>query len=329
MNDIDLIVPWVDGNDPVWQKTRADFLGLDGDNRIIRYRDWGLMKYWFRGVEKYLPWVRKIHFVTFGHMPEGIKKDHPKLNIVNHKDYIPEEYLPTFSSHVIEMNFFRIKDLSEQFIYANDDMFFLRPLNSEFFFKDGLPVDCAIQNILQFKRADGIDPIVANDLLNINMNFSKNSVIKNNISKWFSPKYGIKGILKNLYLMPIFNYTGFVDSHIPYSFLKSTMLEVYQKCEPAFLNTFSHPIRTRDDINQWLFRYWQFATGRFSPGKPNRGKLLIIGDNDAEIKRAITNQSVPMICISDDIEDIDFEKEKQFLIDCFETILPEKSSFEI
>ena len=31
-------------------------------NNEVRYRDWQNLKYWFRAVEKYAPWVRKIHF---------------------------------------------------------------------------------------------------------------------------------------------------------------------------------------------------------------------------------------------------------------------------
>ena len=55
---IDIVVPWVDGNDTNWQKEKFQYMQAnDGDLRIIRYRDWGLMKYWFRGVEKSLPWI--------------------------------------------------------------------------------------------------------------------------------------------------------------------------------------------------------------------------------------------------------------------------------
>lgn len=325
---IDLIVPWVNGGDPDWQREKARFSGAGGDQRIIRYRDWGLMKYWFRGVEKFLPWVRKIHFVTWGHLPEKLYTENPKLHIIRHSEYIPAKYLPTFSANVIEMNFFRIEELSECFIYANDDMFFLRPLEERFFFRNDLPVDAAIQNVLQFTRSDGIDGMVKNDLLSLNLHFKKHEAIAANKRKWFSPVYGA-GMLKNLYLHPFGNFTGFIDTHLPYAYLKSTFREVYDTCTEKLEETFSHKIRTQEDVNQWLCRYWQFASGKFSPGKPNRGRFLVIGKDDAEIERIVSTGAVPMICLSDDEETIDFEKEKQFLTDCFERLLPEKSSFEI
>lgn len=59
--DIDFVVLWVDGSDPVWQAEKAKYQGktLDDSNAPNRFRDWGLMPYWFRAVEKFAPWVRK------------------------------------------------------------------------------------------------------------------------------------------------------------------------------------------------------------------------------------------------------------------------------
>ena len=68
-----------------------------------------------------------------------LNTENPKLTVVNHKDYIPEEYLPTFSSHPIELNLHRIKGLSEQFVYFNDDTFIINAMQPEDFFKKGLP----------------------------------------------------------------------------------------------------------------------------------------------------------------------------------------------
>lgn len=127
---IDFVIPWVDGNDPKWktEKDKYSPTKADESNSANRYRDWGLLPYWFRAVEKYTPWVNKIYFVTWGHIPGFLNTEHEKLKIVNHKDYIPVEYLPTFSSHVIEANLHRIPGISEHFVYFNDDTFILRPM---------------------------------------------------------------------------------------------------------------------------------------------------------------------------------------------------------
>ena len=141
--DIDVVVLWVDGNDPAWQAEKQKYSGkkTDDNNAAHRFRDWGLMQYWFRGIETFLPWVRKVHFVTWGHLPPFLNTDQPKLHIVRHEDYMPKDALPTFSSRALEANIHRIPGLAEHFIYCNDDMFFTRPLKAEQFFdeKTGLP----------------------------------------------------------------------------------------------------------------------------------------------------------------------------------------------
>ncbi len=89
---IDFVIIWVDGSDVEWKKERAVYdksIKDDADNGDHRYRDWNNLKYWFRGVEKFAPWVRKIHFITWGHLPKWLDISHPKLHLVRHEDYIP------------------------------------------------------------------------------------------------------------------------------------------------------------------------------------------------------------------------------------------------
>ena len=98
MDKIDFVIPWVDGNDPAWiaqrKKYQPDTRDDDGESR---YRDWENLQYWFRGVEKFAPWVNKVYFLTWGHVPVWLDTSNPKLQIVRHEDYIPKDYLPTFS----------------------------------------------------------------------------------------------------------------------------------------------------------------------------------------------------------------------------------------
>ena len=126
MNEkIDFVIMWVDGSDPKWlqEKNKYSTNKIDVDDAINRYRDMGTLKYWFRSVEKYTPWVNKIHFITCGHLPDWLNTNNPKLNIVKHEDYIPKEYLPTFSANPIELNLHRINELEEKFVLFNDEIF--------------------------------------------------------------------------------------------------------------------------------------------------------------------------------------------------------------
>lgn len=328
VNVIDLVIPWVDGNDPAWQAEKAGYVSpAGGDDRALRYRSWDTLRYLFRGIEKNLPWVRQVYFVTWGHLPPWLDPNCGRLRIVNHRDYIPADYLPTFSSHTIELNLHRIPELSERFIYANDDTFFLRPLAPEFFFREGLPVDRAVQNVLQFARRDGIDHIVANDLTVINGHFSKKEVVKKNPGKWYAPQYGA-GMLKNIYLKSFTYFTGFEDFHLPNAFLKSTLQEVWEAEGELLDATCRRKVRSDADVNQWLFRYWQLASGRFVPGKTVPGALFPIGEADGQIEKAILEGGYPMVCLSDNDPDLDFETENRKLCSWLEKRFPEKSGFE-
>ena len=67
---IDIVIPWVDWSDPVWQADHAKYrASKSADNHPARYREWGLFRYWFRGIEQNAPWVRKVHLLTYGHLP--------------------------------------------------------------------------------------------------------------------------------------------------------------------------------------------------------------------------------------------------------------------
>ena len=328
MFPIDLVVLWVDGNDPEWQKEKSAVIcDKASDSRNIRYRDWDLMRYWFRAVEKNLPFINKIHFITWGHIPEWLNTEHEKLNIVKHSDYIPEKYLPTFNSNVIELNLHRLKDLSEHFILANDDFFFLTPQKSDFFFKNSLPADAAIQNVLQFHKSGGIGHIMANNLELLNQSFNKRSTMKKHFFKWFNIRYGLKG-LNNLYLLPFSNFTGFNDPHIPYSYLKSTWVEMWEMWGDKLDSVCRNKIRSATDINHWLMRYFQFAKGKFTPVNHKRGEFTVIGQDNEKIADLILGGKTPMICLSDDFEDINFSEEQANLKAIFEKRFGEKSKFE-
>ena len=106
---IDFVITWVDGNDVSWQKEKEKYSLTKED---VRFRDWDTLRYLFRGIEKFTPWVHKVYFVTWGHIPKWLNTTNPKLVIVNHQEFIPKKYLPTFNSHAIELNLHRWKQLT-------------------------------------------------------------------------------------------------------------------------------------------------------------------------------------------------------------------------
>ena len=142
---IDFVVTWLDGNDLEWQAEYKKYYKEEKgiDMSIARMRDWDNLQYWFRSIEKYAPWVNKIHLVTWGHTPKWLNKNAEKLNVVKHAGFIPEKYLPTFSTFPNTLNTHRIEGLSEHFVLFDDDMFLGKKIDRTRFFKKGKPVDIA------------------------------------------------------------------------------------------------------------------------------------------------------------------------------------------
>lgn len=331
--EIDFVIIWVDGSDPEWLAEKAKYAPTaDTDNRPERYRDWGLLPYWFRGVEKFAPWVRKVHFVTWGHIPKWLNTDHPKLNIVRHDEYIPEKYLPTFSSHTIELNLHRIKGLSENFVYFNDDTFLTAPVNEETFFKNGLPCDSAVLNVHCYSPDLPIQMIAINDAGVINRHFKLKETIKAAPMKWLDPLYG-KMLFRTLPLMFCPRFPGFYQHHLPSSLKRSTFEAVWA-AEPDILDrTCSHKFRSMYDVNQWVFREWQLANNGFCPRSLKTGKCFFPDrDGMGEFERAaqlIAKGKKKLVCINDcSLTEEKFTTCSQILRDGFERSLPEKSGFE-
>ncbi len=125
---IDIVYTYVDGNDAKFLSKKNKFIdNKDINNNLdIRYENINEINYSIKTVQKYASWINKIYIVTDDQVPVlDSDIDKYKIVIIDHKDIIPEKYLPTFYSDVIESYLHNIPDLSEIFIYNNDDVFFL------------------------------------------------------------------------------------------------------------------------------------------------------------------------------------------------------------
>lgn len=321
---IDFVITWVDGNDVKWRDQKEKYTTEIYDilyNTEELYRDWDLLKYWFRGVEKFAPFVNKIHFVTEGHLPKWLNENHPKLNIVKHSDYMPLEYLPTFSANPIELNLHRIKNLQEQFVFFNDDVFLINYVEPKDFFIDDKPVDNIYEDVIIHQGSQRMFPhIFLNCISIINRNFSKKNYIKiyENVLKD-----------KDIQLTDFDNFLGFSSYHLASSYKKSILEEVWKEEREILSEVSKHKFRTVYDINQYLFRYWQIAKGEVAIREEKNGKYFDINNVTLnEITNIIKQQSYKQICINDTREIEDFEKTKNIIQMAFETILPNKSKFE-
>lgn len=333
---IDIIIPWVDGSDPEWQKEKTACLkgmGVDTKaNSEIRYLNWNNLQYWFRAVEKFMPWVHRIFFVTWGHVPEFLNITHPKLEIVRHRDYIPAEYLPTFNSNTIEMNYHRIKGLAENFVLFNDDTFPLQPIKETYYFRNNQVCDQAVESPIMPVDIGDITrwscQVKTNNILFINRHFKKREVQRHNFIKWFSPKYGER-IRRNIGLHYWYNFAGFHDPHMPNAMKKSTLARLWET-EPETLDTASrNQFRSESDLSQYLIRYWQLCSGEFIPRKTLGKPYFVTIDNCKKAAREIAKQQWQTVSLIEGCTAEEFEIIRKMINRALARILPYKSSFEI
>lgn len=342
---IDIVIPWVDDTDPLWQIERDLFLDQEGrgsfrsfDAGVDRFRSWDNLQYIFRGIETYMPWVRTVHLITNSQAPEWLNLSSPKLNFVKHRDYIPHEFLPTFNSHTIELNLHRIPSLAEHFIYFNDDTFVIRPMSpSDFFSAEGLPRDQFGLWRVKTAKYDSVLPHVSlNNMAILNQHFDQGAVLRKEYSKLLDPRNGVVRLMLTVLMAAISqkDFANILFHHMPAAFLKQTFREVWN-AEPEILrNTSSNKFRSKDDVSQYLMRAWQMVSGNFVPKNFSiRGEHFTYITDDFSVltaaidKRRLNLKSLDMFCVSDE-RISNFDQAKSELNTTLEQILSEKSSFE-
>lgn len=328
--EIDFVVTWVDMADPHWREQFDRFSTKKREERNgvseARFRDQGLLRYWFRGVEKFAPWVRKIHFVTCGQAPSWLDTTNPKLHLVNHSDFIPSEFLPTFNSVVIERYMHQIPGLADHFVYFNDDFFIIRPISPERFFQNGLPCDFAC---FQYNPSwSQWYKTLKNNIRIINRHFDKKTVLRRDHDKWFNPIYGSKARWNRL----LRHYGKFITlrtHHNAQPYLKETFGKVWNAAGGELRQTSANRFRASSDLTPELFRTWQICEGNFTPYNTYRDtKMFPLMVRPRQAVRAIRSQKYALICLNDNIHIRHYDRLMERIRAAFENILPEKSSFE-
>lgn len=319
MEKVDLVYMWVNGNDPEWLKQKQEMLVRSGkelaEQALVkgRFMDNGELRYSLRSVEMYAPWVNKIYIVTADQTPEWLNTDHPKIQMVSHRDIAAAEYLPTFNSTAIEMFLPNIEGLSERFLLANDDTFFARPTTPDFFYTDkGLPIARYTRHMPRHESPY------------LSMLYNAQELVYEKCGKLYR-------------LNPHHN----IDAY-----LKSDVL----KCNEAFAEqverTRGQRFRTPEDFHRSAWLYWALANGRAKKKKVRHYgtvnsfgglvKCILNGRYDVDsrsfglhgvgVEKSIAKYNPTLMCLNDGEWTTDNCRSgmKNYL----ERRFPQKSSFE-
>ncbi len=236
-----------------------------------RYDNSGLFDYFFRCVEKFMPWIRNIYLIVSNpeQVPEAAHQC-KKVHVVLHSDFMPAKFLPTFNSTTIEMFLPNIQGLSEHFIYANDDIFPIGPLFPEDFFAE----DGRIRINL---RACSIDHHMTDQFRRVCLN--------NHVHVAAVTGYKFDG---HTYLRPVHSFTPMIKSHCR---------ECLDKLGPSILTTAS-AFRTSAQHNQYIYPLYECFTRTVasSPIEFIYTSLKLGGQGIANI---INTGHYRVICIND------------------------------
>jgi hypothetical protein len=145
MQNLDIVIAWVDGNDVELKRKRQQYLtGGDASDAVsdTRFASNDEIYYNIASILKYVPFCRHIFIVTDNQQPEFLNEfvaqglcDANKIRVVDHREIFAgyTQFLPTFNTRSIESMLWNINGLSDYFIYLNDDFFFNSPAQIEDF----------------------------------------------------------------------------------------------------------------------------------------------------------------------------------------------------
>lgn len=291
---MDIVITFVNGLDPVWQRTYEQCTNTPILEK--RFRDWGTLKYLFRGIERNMPFVRKVHFVVSGEsqVPEWINRE--EVNVVLHKDIIPEQYLPTFCSNTIELHMHRIEGLDEEFLYFNDDIFPMLPMEPTDFFADG------------------------KGIIGMNRHWFALDMFKRICRN--SDRAARKALGRRVpchFLRP---------QHICAPMLRSESREVYELLKEDILASLT-PLRSERNITQYLFTDYLYLKGRIIARRQPRRHFSVGIASPEKVAHNILHPDRRLMCINDvKLSEERYDRMRTLIHDSFSKVFPLPSRFE-
>jgi hypothetical protein len=228
---IDVVIAWVDGRDPKHRAKRKRYRGDPGGDakpeRVAtderRFSDNDEIRFCLRSIRNYAPWVRTIWLVTDDQVPAAIdrqKAERENIRIVDHREIFRgyEQLLPTFNSRAIESMLWRIEGLADRFVYLNDDMMFVGPVEpTDFFSHEG-------KVILRGRWSNWQEQLERGNSFNGG------------------------GKLLGAEMLGYASDLFFSSNHMNYPMLRPAMEELFEEFKPAFLANAAYRFRNRNQF---------------------------------------------------------------------------------
>ncbi len=94
---VDAVYTWVDGADVAWLERKNAVLAAkgveteDAATSAARFRNRDELRYSFRSLDMYAPWIRNIYVVTDRQVPHWLDVSHPRVRVVDHTEIFGNE----------------------------------------------------------------------------------------------------------------------------------------------------------------------------------------------------------------------------------------------
>ncbi|GAB3200467.1 hypothetical protein GCM10027062_20130 [Nocardioides hungaricus] len=277
---VDVVYTWVDGGDEAWNDARerrlAELAGTaltrESSGRA-RFLSRDELRYSMRSVHLFAPWVRRLHLVTAGQVPPWLDTSHPQVRVVDHREILPADALPTFNSHAIETGLHRVPGLTEQWIYLNDDVFLGRPLRPEAFFGPaGQFAAFLSETTVGLEDAPGAPP-------------------------YLKAAWNNRRLLRSAFGVAITNNLA----HTPHPHRVSVLAEIERRFPDEVAATARAPFRSDTDLSllSSLAQHYGLITGSAYVGQ---GELAFVNLSNSDVGRQLTqllDRRQDFVCLAD------------------------------
>lgn len=272
---VDAVYLWVDGSDPKWLAKKGKFAS-DADSHGTsdsRFTSRNELYFSIATLLKNAPWMNRIWLVTDGQKPDlGDLAD--RVTVVDHKKFIPKEFLPTFNSHVITSHLHRIKGLAENFLYLNDDILFGRPLIPSAWF------DSHGRCLIRYTRTT-LPGFSVKDADVIHR--ARQHTVQTAISA------GLQISMRSI-------------QHGPHPMRKSTMEQMWNRFDEELTATSRNRFRTQADlVPEWLHNFLAYSTGDAVMGGKLTYSYIVLNAKSslAKILNLALRRPPSVVCLND------------------------------
>ncbi|MFD9567150.1 stealth conserved region 3 domain-containing protein [Streptomyces sp. NPDC059994] len=309
---IDVVYTWVDDTDPAWQQRRdsvrrsRDMPTNDADSGDVRFRNRDELRYSLRSLEMFAPWVRTIYLVTDDQTPDWLDTEQHGIKVVSHREIFKDQaWLPTFNSHAIESQLYRIEGLAEHFLYLNDDVFIGRPLNpSSFFLSNGVAKF--------FRSPTAVPPTEPSP----------------DDEGYFAAAKNNRALLEEAFGRT--TTTSFL--HAPHPLRRSVLTEIADKFPAEVGRTAANPFRANSDlsITSSLHHHYGYLIGSSVPSAISCSYINVGNyDHHTVLTRLLAERAHDVFCIGESADaEVSVEEQDRVLRAFLSAYFPVKSRFE-